>query len=393
MLTAVTFEFDLGRVREDRWCIFQVLLTDIKELKNMNPDNIFYHKHYVRKPDKEFASFDDLYTHAYREEQSSSTKWVPPSDVYATVHQGLLKLKLTGDRAFALNDWSYYQLCSLLNVDRQIIEQLKLETAAQVISELIPRDNRPLQVFTVGDTIRSIHSISYERLFNSRLLEVVIDEVTNMTEFDDKQFRAPAFFAGECDLFAYMIDESNWLNYRDERFAPAFVVWNSEVGARSIGMHSCWFHAQSGAFLIDDGEDPIAYVRRHSSGVHESLRVIRGRIHLWLATVETRSQRFLRLLSVAAGTEFTTPIDTYSKRLVRHGISREVVKKLELNRPSAGRQLSRLDVALDSLSTVRFAQSASSRFELGVFLASLVLAKSEVRSVAQVLPLMLSSSK
>ena len=190
-----------------------------------------------------------------------------------------------------------------------------------------------------------------------------------------------------------MIDESNWLNYRDERFAPAFVIWNSEVGARSVGIRSCWFHAQSGAFLIDDGEDPIAYVRRHSSGVHESLSIIRGRITLWLATVETRSQRFLGLLSEAAGTDFTTPIDTYAKRLVRHGISREVIKKLELNRPSAGRQLSRLDVALDSLSTMRFAQSASSRFELGVFLASLVFAKSEVRSVAQVLPLMLSSLK
>ena len=159
----------------------------------MNSDNIYYRKHYVRQADKEFASFDDLYTHAYREEQSSSTKWIAPSDVYATVHQGLLKLKLAGDRAFALNDWSYYQLCSLLNVDRQIIEQLKLETTAQVVSELIPQDNRPLQVFTVCDTIRSIHSISFERLFNSRLLEVVIDEVTNMTEFDDKQLRAPAF--------------------------------------------------------------------------------------------------------------------------------------------------------------------------------------------------------
>jgi len=351
----------------------------------MNSDNIYYRKHYVRKPDKEFASFDDLYTHAYREEQSSSTKWIPPSDLYATVHEGLLKLKLTGDRAFALNDWSYYQLCSLLNVDRQIIEQLKPETAAQVISELMPRDNRPLQVFTVGDTIRSIHSISYERLFNSTLLEVIIDEVTNMTEFDDKQFRAPSFFAGECDLFAFMIDESNWVNYRDERFAPAFVVWNSEVGAKSIGIRSCWFHQQSAAFLIEDGEDAIAYARRHTSGVHESLSVIRGRIHLWLASVETRSQRFLSLLSDAAGAELTTPIDTLAKRLIGHGISRDLVKAIEWNRPSPGSSLlSRLDVALKSLSTVRFVQNASSRFELGAYLASLVLAEGKVSAVAQV---------
>lgn len=350
----------------------------------MSSDNIYYRKHYVRQPDKEFALFDDLYTHVYREEQSSSTKWIAPSDVYATVHQGLLKLKLAGDRAFALNDWSYYQLCSLLNVDRQILEQLKLETAAQVISELIPRDNRPLQVFTVGDTIRSIHSISYERLFNSRLLEVVIDEVTNMTEFDDKQFRAPAFFAGECDLFAYMIDESNWLNYRDERFAPAFVVWNSEVGAKSIGMRSCWFHAASEAFLIEDGEDPVAYVRRHSSGVHESLSVIRGRIQLWLATVESRSQRFLGHLSEAVGTEHTTAIETLVKRLIGHGISRDLVKAIEWNRPSSGSLLSQL-VVLAALSTVRFAQNASSRFELGAYLASLVFGECKVVSATQTL--------
>ncbi len=359
----------------------------------MNSVNIFYRKHYVRKPDKEFASFDDLYTHAYREEQASSTKWIPPSDVYATVHQGLLKLKLSGDRAFALNDWSFSQLCSLLNVDRHVIEQLKLETVAQVITELIPRDNRPLQVFTMGDAVRSIHSISYERLFNTRLLELVIDEVTNMTELDDKQLRAPAFYAGERDLFAFMIDESNWLNYKDERFAPAFVIWNSEVGASSVGIRSCWFHAQSEAFLVDDEEDPIAYVRRHSSGVHESLSVIRGRLHLWLASVETRSQRFLDKLSEAAGTEFTAPSETFAKRLVGLGLSRDVVKKAEFSRPSVGRQLSRLDVVLNSLSTVRFAQSASSRFELGAYLASLVFEKNEVRSVAQVLPLMRSSSK
>ena len=332
-----------------------------------------YQRLYLQTPDTQFDSFDDMYTATFREEQASQTRWIPPANLYATVHQCRLMFKITGDRGYELNDWSFAQLCTYLNADRGVIERLTVETAAQVLSEIFPHGDRPLHIYTVGSTIRSIHPISYERLPNSSVLEVVVDEATHLTEYRDQSIKLPAFFMGERDMFAYLIDESAWLVYREERFAPAFVIWNSEVGARSVGIRSGWYHAGTKGFMLEDTSDPMGYSRRHSFGVHEALSVMRGRIHLWHATTESRCERFLDQLSQAKSQPFAESHDAMKTKLQRQGVCKPLTKAIEKCLTQSSRTLSCFEVALAILSAAQAVPFAATRFELGQVGGSLII--------------------
>ncbi len=327
---------------------------------------------FVRQPDTQFNSFDDLYSAVNSEMEASKTHWIPPSNLYATVHQDRLKLKITGDRAYDLNDWSFSQLCSYLNADRKVMDRLAAETAAQVVSEIFPTGGTPLQIYTVGSTIRSIHPISYSRLSSTDVLEMVIDEACNLTEYRDLSLKIPGYFNGERDMFSCLIDDSSWLVCRDERFAPALVVWNSEVGNRSVGMRSAWYHADTKGFFIVDDDDPIGYARRHSFGVRESLSIMRGRIHLWQASLDSRIENFLSCLTESANAMYSDSYEEMKRQLMRSGLRTEQVKAVDKWLTTTDRKRSRLNVAIACLSVVQDAKIASNRFDAGRVACSIV---------------------
>ena len=83
-----------------------------------------YQRIFIRKPDQRYSTFDDLYTETLREKDHSEIRWTPPANMYVTLHQDRLKLKVTGDRAYELTDWSFSQLCNYVDADRKIIERL-----------------------------------------------------------------------------------------------------------------------------------------------------------------------------------------------------------------------------------------------------------------------------
>ena len=107
-----------------------------------------------------------------------------------------------------------------------------------------PRADKPLQLFTEDDLVRSIHGHSYTRLHNA-------DLVTMLREFA-ADFQPPqkagrpaatGLYCGEQDLFCFLIDPTGWAEIDGQAFAPGFFVWNSEVGKRSVGISTFWFQA------------------------------------------------------------------------------------------------------------------------------------------------------
>ena len=87
--------------------------------------------------------------------------------------------KVVDDGAFALNDWSFGQLCQLAAVATETINRLVPDTAARVFAETLPTGNKPLQLLTNDYQVRSIHGTSYTRLFNADLLTVVREFATD----------------------------------------------------------------------------------------------------------------------------------------------------------------------------------------------------------------------
>lgn len=331
----------------------------------MNAIVMPYRRLFVRKPDREFDTFDDLYTETLREKDYSRVRWVPSANIFVTVHEGRMKLKLTGDQAYELTDWSFSQLCDYAQADRSIIERLKLATASQVLSEVLPVGDRPLQVFTTDNVARSLHRISYERLFNSNVLDVVLDEAMHLTGTCREASKASAFFSSDRDMHAFFVDKSAWTYYWDEKLAPAFVVWNSEVGACSVGIRAGWYHAATNGFILCGSSCPFSYSRRHSRGVNDALNHIRKQIQNWLETLDEQSDQLMKQLSWARTEVFAPTNDVLQKELVEMGLSTEQAKSADKWLLTSGRSFSRLDVAVAISAVSSCSPFAACRLNMG----------------------------
>ncbi len=346
-----------------------------------------YQRLFIREPDQRYATFDDLYTEALRVKDYSEVRWTPPANMVVTVHQDRLKVKVTGDRAYELTDWSFSQLCNYVGADRKIIERLQLETASQVLSEIFPFGDRPLQLFTTDMTARSIHRISYERLFNAEVFDVVLDEAEHLTGKYNEVSNCKTFLASDRDMHAFLVDESAWTYYWDEKFAPAFVVWNSEVGARSVGIRAGWYHAGTSGFILNGDSCPVSYSRRHARGVKDSLSRIGDAIQGWLAAVDGHSDSLMKQLASARTETFGSTGAVMLRKLIDLGLTAEQAKAIDKWLISAGRSFSRLDVAI-AISSVSSTQPfASTRFAMGQ-IAGIVLGQTATATTG--LPLKLA---
>src|SRR5262249_51050856 len=147
------------------------------------------------------------------------------------------------DGAFLMNDWSFTQLCTLSRVSKDTVNRLSAKTAQQVFHETLPGGTKPLQVLTHQDRIRSIHGVSYTRLYNSDLVAMLQEFATDFQPPQQAMNGGTGLYAGEQDMFCFLIDPAGWAEINGQAFAPGFFVWNSEVGKRSLGIETFWFQA------------------------------------------------------------------------------------------------------------------------------------------------------
>lgn len=130
-----------------------------------------------RTHDERFASLTLLAEFCRGQKQQSLDRWHPPQVLQPVVRDGELLVAANGE--FRLNDWSFGQACSLARVSRDTVNRVFPETAARILTETLPTSNKPLQVLTAGNVVRSIHGVSYTRLWNIDLVNLVRETATN----------------------------------------------------------------------------------------------------------------------------------------------------------------------------------------------------------------------
>ena len=78
---------------------------------------------FKRQPDECFESLTALWEHCRRQKEACVDRWVPPRSIQTNpVDAGRLTLAAGDDGAFAMNDWSFGQLCRLAGVAKEITE-------------------------------------------------------------------------------------------------------------------------------------------------------------------------------------------------------------------------------------------------------------------------------
>lgn len=315
-----------------------------------------------RPADERFASLTALSEHCHRQKDQSRDLWHPPQALSTSPVNEQLQLQLGSDGAFELNDWSFTQLCRLANVNKDTVNRLTPATASQVFAETLTRTGKPLQVLTTGQAVRSLHGVAYTRLWNADLL-ATIHEAAPDFQPPPKGFNgATGLYAGEQDLFCFLIDPTGWVDINGESFAPGFFCWNSEVGRRSVGISTFWFQRVCTNHIVWDAIEVTEVKRKHTANVYDSLAEIRSILTTLVKQRDERKDGFAAMIKLAMTTTLGTDPAEVLKVLATHDIHREAGKQaIELAQMKGGLTVWALVDALTQLT--RGADFAGDRIE------------------------------
>ena len=322
-----------------------------------------------RSPDECFASLDDLYSQCADDHIASDDLWSRPQDLTLT-HD--MTVCLDGSDEFQLNDWSFSQLCRMAGVSKDTLNRLTHKTASKVFEETLPRSDKPLQLLSTGEHIRSVHGVSYTRLWNIELLDLVKEYAG---DFSPPQVAADntstGLYCGEQDMFAFLIDPTGWAEIDGEAFAPGFFLWNSEVGRRTLGIQTFWFQRVCANHIVWDAVEVAEFTRKHTARVRDGLDEIRRIIEGLRDKCATRRDGFVRCMRKAMTERLGHDGDEVLKQLAQHGIPRQLIPQaLQLAQAQGGFTIFAVVDALTRLS--QSVQLAGDRAALDTKIGSLL---------------------
>jgi hypothetical protein len=280
-----------------------------------------------RPPDECYPSMAALAEFCQWQKDDAVELWQSPSTLSTqAVDSDRLLLSLDDGPAFQMNDWSFSQLCRLGGVSKETVNRLTPATAERVFRETLPQGSKPLQLFTHGGELRSIHPPSYTRLYNGDLLALVREFAVDFEPPQKGCNDATGLYAGEQDMFCFLIDPTGWTEIGEMAFAPGFFVWNSEVGSRSIGIETFWFQAVCSNHIVWDAVEIVQFTRKHTANVHESLDEIRRIIESLVARRDERRDGFVKVVRRAMETRLGGDAEEVRKILAQRGIGRTLGK-------------------------------------------------------------------
>lgn len=280
-----------------------------------------------RTPDECFDSLASLSNYCRAKREESADAWHAPAQIIPELVGEQFGVQIGTDGAYSMNDWSFSQLCKFAGVSKETVNQLSPATASRVFGETMPRGNKPMQLYRRGNLIRSIHGTNYTRLHDADLVAMLQEFAVDFQPPQQGLNGATGLYAGEQDLFCFLIDPNGWAEIEGEAFAPGFFIWNSEVGKRSIGIETFWFQAVCQNHIVWDATEVVEFTRKHTSSVHSALAEMRRIIEGLVAKRDQRRAGFVDVIAKAMKTKLGDNADDVLKTLAKHGIPRHAAKQ------------------------------------------------------------------
>lgn len=282
---------------------------------------------FQRPADEVFSDFRSLEAHCRNRKTNGTDCWQMPGQFQATTDDGRLQLSLGSGSAMNLNDWSFGQLCRLAGVSKDTINRLSPGTACRVFDETLPDGGKPMQALTEGGMIRSLHGTAYTRLWDADLLSVVSEFAVDFMPPPKGFNGATGLYAGDRDLFAFLIDPTGWIEIEGEAFAPGFFVWNSEVGHRTLGIQTFWFQQICQNHIVWDAVNVTEATWKHTAQVGDALNQIRRMLDELVRHRDERRDRFADVLKKAMAESAGTDAEEALKFLADESIPQQLGKK------------------------------------------------------------------
>jgi hypothetical protein len=226
-----------------------------------------------RRPAEEhFASFQELRDNAAK--QRSRCREMEARDL--AILFGESGDVYFGDNAVRPTAYSFGQLAAVARVPTQVLERLEVPTRASVMNQCFERSRRFRIGLCDGNQLRAVTSDRYERVWDEELYQRIdrwllpsgfIPAVPTAGGPNIKNDK-PALFRSDRDSFAFFYSEKT-PNDPYGGLRKGVVVFNSEVGAKSLGYATFLFRDVCANFMIWGVGQYREMAARHVSTVRE----------------------------------------------------------------------------------------------------------------------------
>jgi hypothetical protein len=231
---------------------------------------------FSRPADERYLSLSALYDDVHRRTERSRTRVVESALIHVEADRNdpeRLSLILPGaDSAVSPTHWSFGQLASLVGAPAAYLRQLPAALAGINLQYGLT-SNRAEQIKTLeienGRTeLRAVTGPDYGRIYDHELVEAVRRIAGNGT--GDTRWKVPGvldwstgiynprvditkdtttLYASDRDVFLFLVDDLNPIEAgrladgSPDLYFRGFYCWNSEVGAKTLGMASFYLRA------------------------------------------------------------------------------------------------------------------------------------------------------
>ena len=224
-----------------------------------------------RPADERFSSIVDMHGRAVLYRQNAAEATVAQGDLQVVADDGNLSIVGPSGDAAALNNWSFDQLAKRAKAPAGYLQTVGADLAAQCLNVGLQRTakeaeesedgaSRALILFDnsaaehKGLKVRGITSTLYSRIWNA-------DVTARLLQLEERGPWQPApaafdgsrgLYLGDRDMFAFMVDNDRRIFQKGPGggLSRGFMIWNGEVGDRSIGVMTFFYEYVCGNHRI-----------------------------------------------------------------------------------------------------------------------------------------------
>jgi len=231
---------------------------------------------FSRPNDERFLSLTDLHASVARRSQRSSTRIVESKAVRVEARsddpEKLTLILPDADRAVTPTHWSFGQMCSLVRAPSSYLKELPAALAGINLQHGLlnhPAEHvKLLQTEDGRSELRAVTGPDYGRIWDHDIVAAVMKIAGNGT--GDTRWKVPGvldwrtmhynpfvdisrdtttLYASDRDIFLFLVDDTHPIeagrlpNGDPDLFFRGFYVWNSEVGAKTMGIATFFLRA------------------------------------------------------------------------------------------------------------------------------------------------------
>ena len=252
-----------------------------------------------------------------------------------------------GDKSHRLTHYSFGQVAGMCRIPTQVLQRLlgfeRGDLAVENMNTLFPVDSGEKTILVqqtrdddnrVIDThARAVNGSAYSRLWDADVFGEIEEWLIpqgfdpaipmNATRSEFMRNHRTALYRGDQTSFGFFFAGTDHpMGMELGGLWPGIMVWNSEVGARSFGFHTFYYHMQSGSVIVWTPSKQKKKRFVHRGNINKGFREYVGTLETTSNDFEGRYASDVDMFNKALDTEFAKDADEAMTKLQTLGLAK-----------------------------------------------------------------------